>query len=395
MRRGIRNPGRLTAVLLAFVVTALVILLPGVSRSGAAGEASPRLVKNMTSKVSVDWDPTRPNEEFFKHADYVISRAEELGLLMGLVTAKSSHVNAHPEKGFNEAGIAAAYPGDQGLERDPRVLFVENFETGDLRAIGARWGDVRGPENMELSDDVASASWGKRSLHIVGGMRQPKTVESAVRPEFRSGGHLYMHFRGVEQIHARFSVKFPPRTGYLHHSTTIIADRDPTPWPKGYAGKRPAGDQLISTEIAPWSDWGRVPPPGAWGFYSYWHEMKPDGRDDYWGNLFGTRQEPIQPDRWYCIEAMVKANTTPNAADGEQAFWVDGKLGGYFKGIRWRSSDLLKFNTFWLHYLVSENTAEHNNDPDPKNRRYEIWFDDVVLATDYIGPLQGKPTRAR
>src|SRR5438105_11533126 len=26
-------------------------------------------------------------------------------------------------------GLAALYPGDEGLERDPRVLFVENFET--------------------------------------------------------------------------------------------------------------------------------------------------------------------------------------------------------------------------------------------------------------------------
>src|SRR4030095_11801241 len=50
----------------------------------------------------IDGDPTRPNEEFFKNVDYVINRANELGLVVGLVTAKSWHVNEHPEKVFDE-----------------------------------------------------------------------------------------------------------------------------------------------------------------------------------------------------------------------------------------------------------------------------------------------------
>jgi hypothetical protein len=50
----------------------------------------------------LDRDPTRPNEEFFKNVDYVINRANELGLVMGLVTAKSWHVTDHPERVFDE-----------------------------------------------------------------------------------------------------------------------------------------------------------------------------------------------------------------------------------------------------------------------------------------------------
>jgi hypothetical protein len=50
----------------------------------------------------IDRDPTRPNEEFFKNVDYVVNRANELGLVMGLVTAKSWHVTEHPEKVFDE-----------------------------------------------------------------------------------------------------------------------------------------------------------------------------------------------------------------------------------------------------------------------------------------------------
>jgi hypothetical protein len=49
----------------------------------------------------IDRDPSRPNEAFFKNVDYVVNRANELGLVMALVTAKSWHVNAHPERVFN------------------------------------------------------------------------------------------------------------------------------------------------------------------------------------------------------------------------------------------------------------------------------------------------------
>ena len=50
----------------------------------------------------IERDPTRPNEEFFTNVDYVVNRANELGLVMGLVTAKSWHVTDHPEKVFDE-----------------------------------------------------------------------------------------------------------------------------------------------------------------------------------------------------------------------------------------------------------------------------------------------------
>src|SRR5437762_6023429 len=56
----------------------------------------------LDARPLIDRDPTRPNEEFFKNVDYVINRANELGLVMGLVTAKTWHVTEHPEKVFEE-----------------------------------------------------------------------------------------------------------------------------------------------------------------------------------------------------------------------------------------------------------------------------------------------------
>jgi hypothetical protein len=266
---------------------------------------------------------------------------------------------------LQQAGIASRYPGDAGIEKDPRVLFSENFESGDVASIAKRWGDCGHPEHLALTDDVPPGSPGKRSMRI----------------QF---GHLYTHFRGADRVYARYSIKFHPKTGYTHHLPFLLADGEPTPWPKGFAGKKPAGDNFFGSALDAWGDWGTNKPPGKWILYSYWHEMKPDGKGNYWGNNFKAPQDPIEPGRWYTVEFMIKANSSPDAADGEQAFWVDGRPIGEVKGLRWRTTDALKLNSFWL--LHDGHTEDLNKDAEHPNRIYELWFDDLVVATDYIGP---------
>ena len=265
-------------------------------------------------------------------------------------------------------GIATAYPQDRGLREDPRVLFVEDFETGTIEEIGHRWGQVSKPQNMALVADVPVASAGRRSLRI------------------RDNGYLFTHPRGVDRVYARFYVKFHPKTGYIHHFVHLVADADPKPWPKGGAGETPAGDMKFSTGIEPTGSWGKYPPPGVWNFYTYWHEMKTK-----WGTVYIGEDEPIVPGRWYCVEVMLKANSTPEAHDGEQAFWVDGRLFGRWGGFNWRTTDALKINSFWLLYYNTDQPARHNRDPHPDSRVMEVWFDDIVVATEYIGPIA--PTR--
>ncbi|NQU24656.1 MAG: hypothetical protein HQ567_25520 [Candidatus Nealsonbacteria bacterium] len=269
-----------------------------------------------------------------------------------------------PEQG----GLASLYPGDEGIEQDARVLFVDDFETGTVDKIGGRWGSIHLKENIDLSGDVHASSPGNRSLHI------------------SRNGHLFTHPPGVDVMYARFYVKFHEKTGYIHHFVHLVADRTPKPWPKGGAGETPPGDAKFSTGIEPTGRWGKFSPPGVWNFYSYWHEMKTK-----WGSVFNGKQEPIVPGRWYCVEAMLKANSAPDKADGEQAFWVDGELHGHFKGIRWRTTDKLKINSFWLLYYNTDQPARHNKDPKPDSRVMEVWFDDVVVATEYIGPVHGRP----
>jgi hypothetical protein len=273
-----------------------------------------------------------------------------------------------PAPGPAKGGLASLYPGDEGIERDPRVLFVDDFETGTVEAIGARWGNISKSQNIRLSDDIHTNSPGNKSIHI------------------SKNGHLYTHTNGVDTMYARFYVKFHPKTGYIHHFLHLVADRVPTPWPKGGAGETPPGDAKFSTGIEPTGRWGKFPPPGVWNFYTYWYEMKTK-----WGSVFVGKEDQIQPGRWYCVEVLLKANSSPDKADGEQAFWVDGELYGRFGGFRWRTTDKLKINSFWLLFYNTDQPARHNKDPHPESRVMEVWFDDIVIATEYVGPVYGKP----
>ena len=265
-------------------------------------------------------------------------------------------------------GIAAKYPGDSGVEKDERVLLYENFETAALDKN--RWTDISNKAGaLSFSDDVPAASAGKKSLLVTATLGA------------NTGGHLFRRFeRGVEKMHARWYVKFAPDSDYIHHFVHIVAELPATRWPTGGAGELPAGDKKFSTGLEPWGRWGKYPAPGAWNFYTYWWKMKQSGDGKYWGNSF-MPEPAVVPERgrWYAMEMMVQANT-PGRADGRQAFWVDGRLVGDFKGFEWRTAEDLKINAFWLMSYITDRWTE--------NKVNRVWFDDVVVATEYIGPIR-------
>jgi len=269
-----------------------------------------------------------------------------------------------------QGGIAAAWPGDAGIEKDPRVLLHEDFESGAFDRT--RWSEISSKaEALSFSEDVPSASAGKKSLLVTAKLGE------------NTGGHLFRRFKpGVEKMHARFYVKFAPDCDYVHHFVTIVAENPPTPWPTGGAGLCPAGDKKFSTGLEPAGNYKKFPPPGAWNFYTYWWQMKRSGDGKYWGNSF-MPPAPVVPERgrWYAMEMMVQANTV-GKADGRQAFWVDGKLVGDFGGIEWRTSADLKVNAFWLMSYITDLWT--------RNKVNRVGFDDVVVATEYIGPTAKK-----
>jgi hypothetical protein len=83
-------------------------------------------------------------------------------------------------------------------------------------------------------------------------------------------------------------------------------------------------------------------------------------------------------DTWYCWEYMVKANT-PGQKDGRIAIWLDGKLAADFGNLRLRDVATLKIDRFGLSFHIKSNP----------NGESAKWYDNVVAARSYIGPIAG------
>lgn len=303
-------------------------------------------------------------------------------------------------------GLSARYPGDAGISADPSVVLVEDFEAETIEPITARWEQVQG--RLALADDVPAGSAGRHSLlttHI-GGQG--------------TGCTLYRRLpQGYEKLFYRFYVKFAPDCWPIHHFFHVGGYNPPTPWAQGGAGVRPRGNERFTVGVEPFGkSW-------TWNYYAYWMEMRgspPHGQT--WGNCFiSPHQPPAERDRWTCLELMIKLNQPPSERNGELALWKDGQLvshlgpgfpqgkwtfdrfligqggegirwndvlggretftvppgGEPFEGFRWRCDENLKLNFIWL--LLYITTA-------PDGYVSRVFWDHVVVATDYIGPMR-------
>ncbi len=310
-------------------------------------------------------------------------------------------------------GLAAKYPGDAGIEKDPRVLLVERFEQPDIATLAAQWETVSARGDMRFDRDVPPGSSGKQSL--------------IMHRQSGPGGSLYRRLKNVkggyghDRVFARYHVKFSEESGELHHFGTCLGGNFPaTPWPSVKAGIRNDGGKSFWSGIEPFGkSW-------TWDFYTYWCEMRGSPpRGQTWGNSFIRDPDlSVARGRWICIEHMIRMNDLGDS-NGEQALWLDGKLithlgkgfprgrwtfdkfepgksgdgvrwndakndrehfkvpegGAPFEGYRWRTVPELNVNFVWL-YVYTQKEPGH---------RIQVGYDDVVIATDYIGPLAAKP----
>lgn len=265
-------------------------------------------------------------------------------------------------------GLAARFRADSGIANHSAVIFADDFENGEL---GARWDEKGAGKGKALSFAAPG-----------GGVCGRRCLKVEARLGENQGDGLTKWFEPAAQVFVRFYVRFDPGCDYVHHFVTLRANkglRGGDRWSGfGGAGLRPAGDERFSTALEPWGNWTRWPAPGKWNFYTYWHEMQlsPDGK--YWGNSFLPEpQEVIAKDRWICAEFMLKHNT-PGQPDGEQAFWIDGRLLGHWRGINWRKTESLKANALTLESYVTDRWT--------KNLTNTVYFDNLVIAREYIGP---------
>lgn len=274
----------------------------------------------------------------------------------------------------------SSLPSGQGLGAEldletlklphPEVIFFEDFESADY---AESWDEVR-----DQSEDVLSRVKLEDSEAIFG-----HSLKVSARLGRNTGGGLTKWFSSSKRLFIRFYTRFDEGCDYVHHFVTLRANKSlvgKDRWSGfGGAGLRPDGEDRFSTALEPWGNWGKWPAPGQWNFYSYWHEMEASRDGKYWGNGFRVAGQPnIEKDKWICLEFMLRHNT-PGQADGEQAFWVDGQLIGHWKGFNWRRSAALMANALTLESYVTDRWT--------KNKENIVYFDSLVIARQYVGPM--------
>ena len=279
-------------------------------------------------------------------------------------------------------GFAVRYPGDNQIENDSACVFYENFETSlILSKWDQEWANAGSGKILKSAEKAHS---GINSYQAE--MIRPNQIPSSV------GIRKFLE-PGYDCLFFRYYAKYAPDAEIYHgatHNAGSICSRLPGELHESYAGVYPNGRNLYTVVLDTWRPDANIKSPGNVAFYCYhmdqghqWGDhffpsgnVLPGGRDLF-GNQFIPRPDFI-PDlnRWYCYEMMMQANT-PGKRDGRIAFWIDGILIGDFPNLRFREIESLKPNRIGFGLYTDNKNIKSN---------VTMWFDDVVVATEYIGP---------
>ena len=297
-------------------------------------------------------------------------------LAFGLGVAGPTSSEPLPE---GNSGIAARYPGDVGIASDPAVIFADDFESyASAAGLPSRWNEVFHSANVRIASEPGNFFSGTKALEFAVPKQSGEVSNHAGKYVSPERDVLFLRY------YAKFDAGFNV-LGSSHNGNTVTAH---------YCcpGERADGYNkfAVSFEAGRWET--STANPGSLNIYVY----HPDQRDAYGDHFYPTgRVLPfdrtpgdfgpefvVRPEvipvlgRWYSYELMVKANT-PGQRDGRIAMWLDGKLIADFPNLRLRETSALKIDRFTIDLHVRSNTLAVA----------KKWYDNVVAATSYIGPL--------
>jgi hypothetical protein len=279
-----------------------------------------------------------------------------------------------------DSGIAARWPGDAGIVSDPAVIFADDFESyGSSAGLTTRWTQAYPATNIRIATELGNFFGGSKALEFTVPRQSAEASGTAIKQLNPEQDVLFLRY------YAKFDEGYNV-VGSSHNGNSI-SSRYCCP------GERADGYNkfLVNYETARFDT--NTANPGKLGIYVY----HPDQRD-VWGDFFFPtglvspftsvpfdfgpafvpRPDVIpQPGRWYCYEVMVRANT-PGQRDGRIALWLDGNLIADFSNLRLRETTALKIDKFDLDLYVKSNTLGVARK----------WYDNVVAATAYIGPMR-------
>ena len=239
------------------------------------------------------------------------------------------------------------------------------------------WGNIYG--TLRVNRNLSHVHSGRQSIQI--SHPTPRThgadIELAVQ----------------DTLFVRYYMKFQATFPGSHHTGMVIRGGEAGSLLDNPTGTRPNGtNHFVATfdHLSPMQEWGSAENDNSPGYsYNYLYHMDqvseygdillPIGRENG-GGLFDEAFVPRsnfvpERDRWYGFEPMVQVNT-PGVKNGRLALWVDGELIADHPHRRFRTVDTIQAR------VVSLSSNSSRIDPNKT-----IWYDDIVVATEYIGPM--------
>lgn len=287
--------------------------------------------------------------------------------------------------GSTGSGIADEFPGDEGIESHPDVLFADGFEGyGVADDLYAKWDAVYQMDRIRFPTEPENVFYGAQSIEFTVPQQEAELSNAVDKILTEERDVLYL----------RYYSKFQPPydvVGSSHNGAMIAAhyfiDGQATP------GIPADGTNKFLVNFENWRGEPETPSPGELNVYVYHPEQLSQWGDHFFpsgkslpysetprdfGADFVARPDIVQElDRWYCYEFMVKANT-PGARDGRIIGWLDGMVVADWGNLRFRDIDSLKIDRFGLDFHIGSNTSGET----------KKWYDQVVAATSHIGPLR-------
>jgi hypothetical protein len=279
-----------------------------------------------------------------------------------------------------DTGIAAQYPGDINIQSNPAVIFADDFESySSSSQLWNRWDNMYQQQYTRIATETDHVYRGGKSLEF----RVPQQSTEVANAVIKNLNPT------EDTVFVRVYTKF--ESGYSaigsNHNGIALKAQYSTPGVPANGTNKFYVDVENSHETSPVE-----PTPGYTKVYVYHPEQRSQWGDLWYPNGtvlpnssipgdFGPNFVPRpnflpELNRWYCYELMVKANT-PGQRDGRVAVWIDGVLVADFQNLRLRDINSLKIDQVELGLQIKSNTIRQNLK----------WYDNVVVARSYIGPM--------
>jgi len=300
--------------------------------------------------------------------------------ICGFATAVAA-VTPLPE---GNTGIAAQYPRDSGITANSAVIFADGFESYSVpNDLWRTYYNVFQLNEIRFAQEAGNVYGGSKSLEFTmprGTTELSNGVQMQVNPQREV---LFLRY------YSKFDTSFDI-TGSCHNGGGISAH-----YFNGYSstpGIRADGYNKYLVEFECWRGDTQTANPGQYNVYIY-HPLQRDNYGDHFfpnGEVMPNTSQPFdfgpdfvprsnvipEPGRWYCHEVMLKANTV-GLTDGRVACWIDGVLIADFQNLELRKVDSLKIDRFNVSFHARSNPV----------RETRKWYDNIVAATSYIGPM--------